>query len=182
MKLSLRLPLLDGALQRLRALVGRGAPASDAPVQSPAGAQEAEAREARLASAPPRRTPPRPEVLIVAAAGVVAFVITLIILSVSFNSRARGVDGQALKARGAQGAQGSAAASQAESDLSVDEFLLPVVRQDGGAPDYYPFRPRLEKWSRESVEKFWVSPRTIAADALGRINDRNMEDMFEKVK
>ena len=127
-----------------------------------------------------RRAPPRPEVLIVVAAGVVAFVITLIVLSVSFNSRARGVDGRALKARGAQGAQGSAAA--AESDLSVDEFLLPVVRQDAGIPDYYPFRPRLEKWSRESVEKFWVSPRTIAADALGRINDRNMEGMFEKVK
>ena len=169
MKLSLRLPLLDGALQRLRALVGRGAPVHDAPG---AGQRRRGGRGTR------RRGP---EVLIVVAAGVVAFVITLIILSVSFNSRARGVDGQALKARGA-GAQGSAAASQAESDLSVDEFLLPVVRQDGAAPDYYPFRPRLEKWSRESVEKFWVSPRTIAADALGRINDRNMEGMFEKVK
>ncbi len=116
---------------------------------------------------------PRREVIFVAAAGVLAAVVTLIVLVASFNAQER-------RASRAQAA--ATTAGPAPAELSVDDFLLPSLHPAGVVPDYYPFRPRLQRWSRENVEKFWVSPRQIATDAIGTINDRNMEGMFEKVK
>ncbi len=111
-----------------------------------------------------------------AAAGALAAVITLIVLIASSNAR----QGRATPSE-ARGAAGAASLS-AENELSVDDFVLPSLRPADAAPEYSPFRRRLLRWSRENVEKFWVSPRQIATDAIGTINDRNMESMFEKVK
>ncbi len=117
---------------------------------------------------------PRREVLLVAAAGVLAAVVTLIVLVASFNAQERRASRPEAAVRTGTG--------PAQAELSVDDFLLPSVHPVDAVPDYYPFRPRLPRWSRENVEKFWVSPRQIATDAIGTINDRNMESIFEKVK
>jgi len=124
-----------------------------------------------------RRGVPRREVLIIAAAGVASAVITLIVLTVSFNARERRA--AELTKAAPVGAQ---AASQAPDKLSIDDFILPTVPPADSLPDYYPFRPRFHRWSRENVERFWVSPRQIAIDTIATINDRNMESVFEKVR
>ena len=118
---------------------------------------------------------PRREVLVVAAAGVLAAVVTLIVLVASFNAQERRRPQQAAR-------PGVAAPSTVEGELSVDDFLLPSLHSANAIPDYYPFRPRLSRWSRENAERFWVSPRQIATEKMGIIDDKNMESMFEKVK
>ncbi len=147
MKLSLRLPRLE----KIRGILSRGAPGRGV-----------------LARGIPR------EALFIAAVAVASAVITLIVLTASFNSRERRA------AQEAREAQGKSMAPQVEQ-LSVDDFLLPAAPSADKPAGYYPFRPRLLRWSRENVEKFWVSPRRIATDTIGTINDRNMESMFEKV-
>ena len=117
----------------------------------------------------------RREVLFVAAVACLSVVVTLIVLTVSANARERQTADQARQK------QGKVAVSGEEGALSVDDFLLPAVPQVEQAPAYYPFRPPVLKWTRENVDKFWVPPRRIAADAIGTINDRSMENMFEKV-
>lgn len=119
----------------------------------------------------------RPEVLIIAAAGVASAVITLIVLTVSFNSREHRAVELAKEPPGS-----GQATSRAADELSVDDFIFPTLPPADSMPDYYPFRPRLHRWSREDVEKYWVSPRQIAIDTIATINDRNMESMFEKVR
>jgi hypothetical protein len=120
-------------------------------------------------SAPAR---PRREALVIAAAAVAAAVITLVVMTVSYNAREHRVLPQ-----GAAGAQ-----SEPSQELSAQDLLLPLPPPAGQPPDYYPFRPRLLRWSRENVDRFWVPPRRIAADAISAANDRNMESLFEKVK
>jgi hypothetical protein len=151
-KLSLRAPRLEKVREALRsrtgALRGRG------------------------------RLLPRREIIFIALAAVASAVITLIVLTVSFNARERRMAAQSTQSTAAP------AAGQAteQRELSADDFVLPVPPAPGRSPDYFPFRPRLPQWSRENVDKFWVPPRQIAADAIGVLNDRNMEGFFEKVK
>lgn len=155
MKLSLRLPRLRQLFERLR----------------------------RLAAVPaagiPRVRLPRREVLLVAAAGVLAVVVTLILLITSSNAQDRRASQQRLLQTQKSGA---AAQSTAEGELSVEDFLLPSLHATSTIPDYYPFRPRLPRWSRENAERFWVPPRQIVIQTIGALNDKNMEQMFEKVK
>ncbi|HUJ75758.1 MAG TPA: hypothetical protein VL359_12900 [bacterium] len=121
---------------------------------------------------------PRREILFIALAAAASVIVTLIVLTVSFNARER----RAL-AHSAEQTSGAASAQSPGTDaVTADDFVLPAPPAPGAVPDFYPFRPRLLQWSRENVEKFWVSPRRIAADAIGVLNDRNMEGLFQKVK
>jgi hypothetical protein len=117
---------------------------------------------------------PRREILIIAAAAVASAVITVVVLTVSYNAGERRTLAQA-----SAGTQGSGALTR---ELSTEDFLLPLAPPASQPPDYYPFRPRILRWTRENVDKFWVSPRRIALDAISAVNDRNMESLFEKVK
>ena len=136
-------------------------------------------RAATRAAVIPRVRLPRREVLMVAAAGVLAAGITLIVLVASFNAQER----RAAQQRSPQTEKaGSLTGARGGDEISVDDFLLPSLHPAGSVADYYPFRPRLPRWSRENVERFWVSPRQIAIETIGAINDRNTESMLEKVK
>ncbi len=117
----------------------------------------------------------RREVAVIAAAAALSVVVTLIVLTVSYNARERRAADQARQK------QEEVAVPRDEGLLSADDFILPAAPPADQPPAYYPFRPRVLKWSKENVEKFWVPPRQIAADTLGTINYRNMESMFEKV-
>ena len=127
----------------------------------------------------PRVRLPRREVLLVAAAGILAAVVTLIVLVTTSNAQDRRASQQRLQQIAKPGA---VTRSDTGGELSVDDFLLPSLHVTASIPDYYPFRPRLERWSRENAERFWVPPRRIAIEKIGAMNDRNVEQMFEKVK
>ena len=119
--------------------------------------------------------PARREVLIIAALAGASVVVTLIVMAVPFNERqTRAV----LQPRQAQ----KQASAFTENVLTPEDFDLPPLPRSDQPPDYYFFRPRLSKWSKENVEKFWVPPRQIATDTIETINDKNMESLFEKVR
>ena len=117
---------------------------------------------------------PRREVLIIAAGAVIAVIVTLLILGGSSRARERRTAEQAMEAQGRQ-------APAAREELALEDFLLPVSRPAQNLPEYYPFRPRMQKWSRELVDRFWVSPRQVAVGVIGVVNDRNMEEFFKVV-
>jgi hypothetical protein len=119
-------------------------------------------------------------VLLVAAAGLAAFVITLAVL------------GSSAAARGRRAAEAAARAAQEErkpSPLEVEEyapsaedFILPRLEPAARRDAYAPFRPRRQRWSPEMVEKYWVPPRDVAAELVRSVNDRNMETFFKDVR
>ncbi|HVO38955.1 MAG TPA: hypothetical protein VMV03_08000 [Spirochaetia bacterium] len=121
---------------------------------------------------------PRREVLIIAGAALMAVIITLAVLVGS--SRA------ADRRRGRNAAQAPvtlpAAAPREQPALSLEDFILPDAPQPAPLPRYYPFRPRMERWNPQLVEKFWVPPRQVAIDVLGALNDRNMAELFKDVR
>jgi len=131
-------------------------------------------RTEALRHAAPRSS--RREVVIIALVAVVSAIVTLIVLTVSFNAR----EHRALDET--RGLPGRGAVARPKDEVSIDDFLLPQAPPADKPVEYYPFRPRLPRWSKENVEKFWVSPRRIATDTIAVLNDRNMESMFEKVK
>jgi hypothetical protein len=120
--------------------------------------------------------PVRREILVIAALAGASVVLTLIVMAVSFNAR------ETRAAVQPHQAQKQVSSSVTENALAPEDFDLPPLPRSDQPPDYYFFRPRLSKWSKESVDKFWVPPRQIATDTIEVINDKNMESMFEKVR
>ena len=112
---------------------------------------------------------------IIAAGAVIAVIVTLLILSGSSRARERRLASQVAAE------EGRPAAASAREELALEDFLLPEARPAQSLPEYYPFRPRLQRWSREIVDKFWVSPRQVAVEVIGVVNDRNMEEFFKAV-
>ena len=122
---------------------------------------------------------PRREVLIVAGAALLSFVITLSIVA----SGARGRQRSAEAAQRAELARGQKppALSTEELLLTADDFLLPELRTLETSLTYTPFRPQLPRWSKQMVAAWWISPREIALEIIASINDANMQRLFEKV-
>ena len=122
---------------------------------------------------------PRREVIIVAGAALLSFVITLSIVASGARGRLRSAE-EAQRAEKGR-AQKPPALSSEELSLTADDFLLPKLTPLGTSPTYTPFRPRLPRWSRHMVAAYWISPREIALEIIASINDANMQRLFEKV-
>jgi hypothetical protein len=122
---------------------------------------------------------PRREVLIIAGVALLAFVVTLAILSSSAGSRS------ARRAREARQElernHPQPVLSAADLELAPDDFLLPPAPSVDTGLSYVPFRPRLERWSAEMVGKYWIPPRDIAIDVLVSVNDENMRRLLQDV-
>lgn len=120
---------------------------------------------------------PRREVLIIAAAALIAVIITLAVLAGSSRAadRRRGLNAPAAPAS-------QRAEIREQPGLSLEDFIIPEAPRPSPLPRYYPFRPRIETWNPQLVEKFWVPPRQVAIDVLGAVNDRNMEEIFKDVR
>jgi len=119
-------------------------------------------------------------VLIIAAACVVAFIITLSVLAGSTAARAR--QAAALAREDAQRAQKKPVLTTEELALGVDDFMLPAPPPMESEPRYVPFRPRLTRWSPELAARYWVSPRQIATEIVESMNDQYIERLFQDVK
>ncbi len=126
----------------------------------------------------PFRRLPRPEILIIAGAGLAAFVITLTVLAVRTGADVRARAAALIREQ--EAARGGPALSAQELALSPDDFLLPD-RPAPREPAYVPWRPRTPVWTREMIDRYWLPPRQIATDILGSVNDQSMQRLFEKV-
>ncbi len=122
---------------------------------------------------------PRREILIIAGAALLAFIVTLVIMASSTGSRARR---RALEARQELERTRTQPALTAEDlELTADDFLLPRAPAVGTALSYVPYRPRLERWSAEMAARYWIPPREVVIDVLRKINDENMKRLLQEV-
>lgn len=124
---------------------------------------------------------PRFEILVIAAVSVLAVIVTLLILGARTGARERRAAQSAAQAQAQAQAQTAQAANAASQALTLEDFILPEAPGPLQLPDYYPFRPRLPRWSREQADRFWISPRQVAVDLVSAVNDRNMEELFKNV-
>jgi hypothetical protein len=122
---------------------------------------------------------PRREVLVIAGAALAAFAVTLAIMGAGV--RARSQRTQAEQRAESPRAQKPPVLSPEEMTLAAEDFLLPDLGVPPKEPAYIPYRPRLQRWNEQVAGAFWVPPRTIAADIIASINDRAMQQLFEKV-
>jgi hypothetical protein len=123
---------------------------------------------------------PRVEVLIIAGVSLLAFIITIAVISSAGSSRTR-----RLAAEGTQELarmQKPPVFTPEDLALAPEDFLLPLPRAAEKAPRYVPFRPRLSRWSGEVVGKYWIPPRQITIELLQAANDQNMRRLLEKVQ
>ena len=123
---------------------------------------------------------PRAEILIIAGASVLAFIITLAVISTSGGARTRRLVAEERQAH--ERAQKPAALTPAELALTPEDFLLPLPQPADKTPHYVPFRRQLTQWSAETVRKYWIPPRQITLELLQAANDQNMRRLFEEVQ
>jgi hypothetical protein len=123
---------------------------------------------------------PRAEIFIIAGASVLAFVITLAVVSSSGGARTRRLAAEERQALAH--AQKPPALTSDELALTPEDFMLPPPQPTEKTPRYVPFRPRQTQWSAETVGKYWIPPRQITLEILQAANDRNMRRLFEKVQ
>ena len=123
---------------------------------------------------------PRAEILIIVGACVLAFIITLAIVSTSDGARVRRLAAE--EHRALQHTEKQPALSPEELALTTEDFMLPAAPPPETEPHYVPFRPRQARWSAEAVAKYWIPPRQIILEILQAANDRTMRRLFEKVQ
>jgi len=126
----------------------------------------------------PRRLP-RPEILIIAGAALLAFVITLAVLASQAGARAREVSQASLQE--SSRARKKPLLSADELEITPEDYLVPDLLPAPAPRQYEPYRPHLKRWSQELVQKYWVDPREIVKELVGSLNDRNMEKLFQNV-
>ena len=81
-------------------------------------------------------------------------------------------------------AAGGKPQSQSESSirkgLTLNDFQLQNPDQDRPSETYL-LREKMERWSDEQVNKFWIPLDEIALDILMEENDRRIEDIFKDI-
>ncbi len=66
--------------------------------------------------------------------------------------------------------------------MSLSSFVLPDDLETGLEPEYEIFLPRTGKWDRKTIERYWVPPAGIGLEKLRKVNDKNIENMFDGVQ
>jgi hypothetical protein len=125
----------------------------------------------------PKRLP-RPEILIIVGAVFVAFVITLTVLTSQAGARTRAA---ASATQEASRAAKKPLLSADELEIVPEDYMIPEFASVPTPQQYVPFRPRRDRWDQELIQKYWVDPREIAKEVVGSVNDRNMEQLFQRI-
>ncbi len=115
--------------------------------------------------------------------GGIALISALVTLAIMLSAAPRTSGSRTAESPAAAGTAGTARppGASAEVTLSLSDFILPEPPALEKGPRYYQLRQRSPRWSREQVERYWVPPRDVAADVLGRANDKAMEEFFESL-
>jgi hypothetical protein len=113
-------------------------------------------------------------------AGLLAFIVTLAVVASASAARSRQAAAEML--REMQAEKKPPALGAEEISVTADDFMLPPLAPIEKRQAYAPYRSRLQRWSPELVQKYWVPPRAVATEIIEAINDRNMERLFQDVR
>jgi hypothetical protein len=107
------------------------------------------------------------------------------LLTGTIRSLARGPGGPAAEVREAPETAPQAVEREAQPErarLTLSNFILPAPEESLGRTDVPPFRERSQSWDRKEIERFWVPPERIGLEKLRKLNDKNIERLFEDVQ
>lgn len=62
--------------------------------------------------------------------------------------------------------------------IDLTELKIPEEYRSLLASQWYPYRPRMEQWTREAAQQFWVDPKDIGAELLAEENDELIRNLF----
>lgn len=71
---------------------------------------------------------------------------------------------------------------RSEFELEVTDLAVPDEYREISLSESYVFRPRLERWNVEQIERYWVDPRILQLEELEAETDALIRDFFEKVQ
>jgi hypothetical protein len=66
--------------------------------------------------------------------------------------------------------------------LTLSDFMLPDETQRLLEPEVRLFRERTGQWDERTIGTYWVPPASIGLEKLRKINDKNIERLFEDVQ
>ena len=69
-----------------------------------------------------------------------------------------------------------------EAKISVTDFHLEDPYSKLMDPKHYPLRKPLKKWTKEQINKYFISPRKIITEQFQKINDNSIRGIFHNVK
>jgi hypothetical protein len=118
-------------------------------------------------------------VLAVVGVAVLAFVVTLAVISSAAAGRSRSAAAQT--AEESARAKKKPLLTMQELALGAEDFILPPLDRPEPRLEYVPFRPRLKRWSADLAAKYWVTPRDVATEIVQTVNDQNMQRLFQDV-
>jgi hypothetical protein len=67
-------------------------------------------------------------------------------------------------------------------ELSVSDLAFPDELRDITFSEWLVFRPPLDRWNREQIERFWIDPELIRLERLEAENDEKILRIFETVR
>ncbi|MEW5816866.1 MAG: hypothetical protein AB1798_15905, partial [Spirochaetota bacterium] len=65
--------------------------------------------------------------------------------------------------------------------IDSTDLKIPAEYSQIWEKKWYPFRGKMEKWSWEEVEKYWIDPIEIGINIVSEENDRLIKEIFGKV-
>ena len=66
-------------------------------------------------------------------------------------------------------------------DLEVTDLAVPEEYREITVSRPYQFRPRLNRWNAEQIEKYWVDPRILQLEELARETDELIRALLKPV-
>jgi hypothetical protein len=106
--------------------------------------------------------------------GLVAFIISLIVIVLSTVNKEQNVklddNIQAQKA------------IIETNKFDVSDFIIPESWLTIPESKFYNFRQKLDSWSAEQLNEYWVPPRKIIIEILAQQNDKYIKELFETIQ
>ncbi len=75
-------------------------------------------------------------------------------------------------------------AKKARRAMEVDltDLMVPDAFQEIWRTSWYPYRPRMERWTEEQAERFWIEPQEVGIDYLAHKNEMLIQGLLENVQ
>jgi len=69
-----------------------------------------------------------------------------------------------------------------EMEVDLTDLMVPYAFQEIWRTSWYPYRPRMERWTEEQAERFWIEPEEVGIDYLAHKNKMLIQGLLENVQ
>jgi hypothetical protein len=68
-----------------------------------------------------------------------------------------------------------------EMEVDLTDLMFPAEFQEIWKTAWYPYRPRMERWTEEQAERFWIEPEEVGIEYLAHKNEMLIQGLLENV-